>query len=188
MTTPDRPSPQAAPDSAAPDAAAPDPGVAPEPAAPDPGVAPEPAAPYAGTTPAPGADGASAPPPSPPDPIKGFRGVMAGALVMEAITVGLALFAVADLYGGLNSTVGYLVGFVILALLLTCGFLRHNWTMIVVLVLQLVLVGCIVSAAAVGIVGLLFLVVWVFLFWLRREVARRMAAGQLPGQRSSRQS
>jgi hypothetical protein len=113
---------------------------------------------------------------------------MAGALVMEAITVGLALFAVADLYGGLNSTVGYLVGFVILALLLTCGFLRHTWTMIVVLVLQLVLVGCIVSAVAVGIVGLLFLVVWLYLFWLRREVARRMAAGQLPGQQPSRQS
>ncbi len=135
-----------------------------------------------------GADGASAPQPAPPDPIKGFRGVMAGALVMEAITVGLALFAVADLYGGLNSVVGYLVGFVILALLLTCAFLRHSWSMIVVLALQLVLVGCIVSAVAVGIVGLLFLVVWLYLFWLRREVSRRMAAGQLPGQQASRQS
>ncbi len=142
----------------------------------------------ADSAPTPAPDGASVPPPTPPDPIKGFRGVMAGALVMEAITVGLALFAVADLYGGLNSTVGYLVGFVILALLLTCAFLRHTWTMIVVLVLQLVLVGCIVSAVAVGIVGLLFLVVWLYLFWLRREVARRMAAGQLPGQQPSRQS
>lgn len=144
------------------------------------------------TTPSPspdeGSDGASAPQPAPPDPIKGFRGVMAGALVMEAITVGLALFAVADLYGGLNSVVGYLVGFVILALILTCAFLRHTWSMIVVLVLQLVLVGCIVAAVAVGIVGLLFLVVWLYLFWLRREVSRRMAAGRLPGQQPSRQS
>jgi hypothetical protein len=110
---------------------------------------------------------------------------MAGALVMEAIVVGLAMFTVADLYGGLNSTVGYLVGFDVLALLVTCAFLRHNWSMIVILVLQLVLVGCIVSAVAVGIVGLLFLVVWVYLFWLRRDVARRMAAGQLPSQQPS---
>ncbi|HEY4018319.1 MAG TPA: DUF4233 domain-containing protein [Pseudonocardiaceae bacterium] len=126
----------------------------------------------------------SAPAPEPPNPLKGFRGVMAGALVMEAIVVGLALFTVADLYGGLNSTVGYLVGFDVLALLLTCAFLRHNWSMIVILVLQLVLVGCVVSAVAVGIVGLLFLAVWVYLFWLRRDVARRMAAGQLPSQQS----
>jgi hypothetical protein len=126
----------------------------------------------------------SAPAQEPPNPLKGFRGVMAGALVMEAIVVGLALFTVADLYGGLNSTVGYLVGFDVLALLLTCAFLRHNWSMIVILVLQLVLVGCVVSAVAVGIVGLLFLAVWVYLFWLRRDVARRMAAGQLPSQQS----
>jgi hypothetical protein len=126
--------------------------------------------------------------PAAPNPLKGFRGVMAGALIMEAIVVGLALFTVADLYGGLNSVVGYLAGFDILALVLTCAFLRHRWTMIVVLVLQLVLVGCIVSAVAVGIVGLLFLAVWVYLFWLRRDVARRMAAGQLPSQQPGKQS
>ncbi|HEY4460944.1 MAG TPA: DUF4233 domain-containing protein [Pseudonocardiaceae bacterium] len=129
---------------------------------------------------------ASAASPAGPNPLKGFRGVMAGAIVMEAITVGLALFTVADLYGGLNSVVGYLVGFDILALLLTCAFLRRTWTMPVILVLQLVLVGCIVSAVAVGIVGLLFLAVWVYLFWLRREVARRTAAGQLPSQQVSK--
>ena len=64
----------------------------------------------------PEATGASAPA---PDPMNGFRGVMSGVLVLEAITVGLALFTVADLYGGLNSVVGYLVGFDILALLVT---------------------------------------------------------------------
>lgn len=134
------------------------------------------------TTPEPEPD--TNPTPQAPNPLKGFRGVMAGALVMEVITVGLALFTVADLYGGLNSTVGYLVGFDLLALLLTCAFLRRSWSMIVILVLQLVLVACIVSAIAVGIVGLLFLAVWVYLFWLRRDVSRRMAAGRLPSQQS----
>lgn len=126
----------------------------------------------------PEATGASAPA---PDPMKGFRGVMAGVLVLEAITVGLALFTVADLYGGLNSVVGYLVGFDILALLVTVAFVRHSWASIVVLALQLVLIGCIVSAVAVGIVGVLFLAVWLYLFKLRRDVARRIAAGRIPG-------
>ncbi|HEX3781893.1 MAG TPA: DUF4233 domain-containing protein [Pseudonocardiaceae bacterium] len=130
------------------------------------------------------AGGASAP----PDPMKGFRGVMAGALVMEAITVALALFAVAQLYGGLNSTVGYLVGFDALALVLACGFLRYKWIAGVVLALQLVMVACIGAAVAVGIVGLLFLVVWVYLLWLRREVSRRMVPGQLPGQQLRKHS
>lgn len=125
---------------------------------------------------------------APPDPRKGFRGVMAGTLVMEAITVALALFAVAELYGGLNSVVGYLVGFDALALVVTCAFVRHDWAVIVILALQLVLVGCIFSAIAVGVVGVLFLAVWVYLLWLRREVSRRMAAGQLPSQQPSRQS
>lgn len=136
------------------------------------------------TTPEPGPATDPAPAPEAPNPLKGFRGVMAGALVMEVITVGLALFTVADLYGGLNSTVGYLVGFDLLALLLTGAFLRRSWSMIVILVLQLVLVGCIFSAIAVGVVGLLFLAVWVCLFWLRRDVSRRMAAGRLPSQQS----
>lgn len=125
---------------------------------------------------------ASEPPPAQgPDPMKGFRGVMAGTLVLEAITVGLALFTVADLYGGLNSVVGYLVGFDILALLATLAFTRRSWAAIVILVLQLVLIGCIVSALAVGIVGVLFLAVWLYLFKLRRDVSRRIAAGQIPG-------
>jgi hypothetical protein len=151
---------------------------------PEPGTEAAPAQEPAAPNSEPGTEAAPTQEPTAPNPLKGFRGVMAGAIVMEAITVGLALFTVADLYGGLNSVVGYVVGFDILALLLTCAFLRHIWTTPVILVLQLVLVGCIVSALAVGIVGLLFLAVWVYLFWLRREVSRRMAAGRLPSQQT----
>jgi hypothetical protein len=151
---------------------------------PEPGTEAAPAQEPAAPSPEPGTEATAAQEPAAPNPLKGFRGVMAGAIVMEAITVGLALFTVADLYGGLNSVVGYVVGFDILALLLTCAFLRHIWTTPVILILQLVLVGCIVSALAVGIVGLLFLAVWVYLFWLRREVSRRMAAGRLPSQQT----
>jgi hypothetical protein len=39
-----------------------------------------------------------------------------------------------------------------------------------------------VLVPALGVMGVVFLVVWGFLLWLRREVARRMAAGELPAQ------
>lgn len=120
----------------------------------------------------------------PKDPMKGFRGVMAGTLVMEAITVGLALPVIARLGGGLSSLEGWLAGGIALALLACCAFVRRPWITAVVLGLQVVLVGFVLSQVAVGIIGVLFLAVWLYLFWLRRQVARRMAAGTLPAQQS----
>lgn len=124
----------------------------------------------------------------PPDPMKGFRGVMAGTLVLEAIVVGLGLLVVENLYGGLGTVLGILVGVVTLALLVTCGLLRFPWSIGVVVVLQLVLAGCVVVAVPIGMIGLLFAVVWGVLLWMRRDVARRMAAGNLPSQQSNGQS
>jgi hypothetical protein len=120
--------------------------------------------------------------------MKGFRGVMAGTLVLEAIVVGLGLLVVQNLYGGLGTALGILVGVVSLALLVTCGLLRHPWSIALVAVLQLVLVGCVVAAVPIGMIGLLFAVVWGVLLWMRRDVARRMAAGNLPSQQSNVQS
>ena len=56
--------------------------------------------------------------------MKGFRGVMAGTLVLEAIVVALALLVVAKLYGGLATGVGIVVGAAVLVLLVTCALLR----------------------------------------------------------------
>lgn len=117
------------------------------------------------------------------DPMKGFRGVMAGTLVLEAIVVALALLVVAKLYGGLATGVGIVVGAAVLVLLVTCALLRRPWSMVVVGVVQLALIGCVFGSPPIGIVGVLFALVWGWLFWLRWDVARRMAAGRLPGQR-----
>jgi hypothetical protein len=120
--------------------------------------------------------------------MKGFRGVMAGTLVLEAIVVGLGLLVVENLYGGLGTVLGILVGVVSLALLVTCGLLRYSWSIGLIVVLQLVLVGCVVAAVPIGMIGLLFAVVWGVLLWMRWDVARRMAAGNLPSQQSNVQS
>lgn len=116
------------------------------------------------------------------DPMKGFRGVMAGTLVLEAVVVALALLVVAKLYGGLGTGVGIAVGVVVVVLLVLCGLLRRRWTIPVIVAAQVALIVCVVGSVPVGVIGVLFALVWGFLFWLRRDVARRMAAGRLPSQ------
>jgi hypothetical protein len=120
--------------------------------------------------------------PKPVDPMKGFRGVMAGTLVLEAIVVALSLLVVAKLDGGLAGWVGIVVGVVIVVLLVTCGLLRRPWAVHVVAVTQVGLLACFPGSTGVGIVGVLFVLIWGYLLWLRWDVARRMAAGLLPSQ------
>lgn len=124
------------------------------------------------------------PKPQPKDPMKGFRGVMSGTLIMEAITVGLALPVIGKLGGGLSSVEGWVAGGVALALVALCAFVTKPWITIAVLALQVVLIGFFVSQVPVGIIGVVFLIAWVFLFRLRDQVAKRLAAGTLPSQQT----
>jgi uncharacterized protein DUF4233 len=123
----------------------------------------------------------SVPPPA-KDPMKSFRGVMAGALILEAITVGLAVPVVARLGGGVGSVGGWAVIAIAVAFVACCGLLGRGWIVPVILVLQLGLIAFFVSQVAIGIIGLLFLAFWLWALWLRRDVARRMAQGRLPSQ------
>ncbi|SFP97622.1 Protein of unknown function [Amycolatopsis arida] len=123
--------------------------------------------------------------PAPPrkDPMASFRGVLAGTLVIEAVVVALALPVVANLGAGIASWQGWAIIGIAAALVLCCAVLRRPWVTWVVLALQVALVAFAVALPAVAIIGLLFLAVWLWLLWLRRDVARRMAAGTLPSQR-----
>ncbi len=128
--------------------------------------------------------GAQSSTPAPPakDPMKGFRGVQAGTLVLEAIVVGLALPVVAQLGDGLSSVQGWTVGGIAVALLACCGLLRFSWSIWVILALNVGLVAFVVALPWVTVIGVLFLAVWGWLMWLRHDVARRMAEGRLPSQ------
>ncbi|MBV8933025.1 MAG: DUF4233 domain-containing protein [Kutzneria sp.] len=113
-----------------------------------------------------------------PDPWKGLRGVMAGAMVLEAIVVGLALFVVVRV-DGLSGWPVAAVGGLAVALVLTAGCFRFSWGIPLALGLQLVtLVGFFLSVP-LGLVGVLFALVWAYLLWLRRDVARRIQQGRL---------
>jgi hypothetical protein len=119
-----------------------------------------------------------------PDPWRSFRGVMAGTLILEAIVVLLALPVVARVGGGLTAASGgYLVGLAVVLLLL-CGVQGRSWAIWVNIAMQVVLIAGVVVNGAVGIIGVVFLVVWVLIAYLRAEVLRRQKRGLLPGQQS----
>lgn len=116
------------------------------------------------------------------DPWKSFRGVMAGTLIMEIITVLLALPVVATVGGGLTPwTTAYLIGFAVLLGLLT-GVQGRPWAIWANLGVQLLLLLGFFIYPAVGFIGVLFIVVWGVIAYLRGEVLRRQRLGLLPGQ------
>ncbi|BCQ08486.1 DUF4233 domain-containing protein [Mycobacterium heckeshornense] len=121
-------------------------------------------------------------PPSPADPWRAFRGVMAGTLILEAVVVLLALPVVAAVGGGLTAaSLGYLLG-VAAALILLAGLQGRSWAIWVDLAAQAVPIAGFVLYPGVGFVGVLFALVWVLIAYLRAEVRWRQRRGLLPGQ------
>lgn len=117
------------------------------------------------------------------DPWKGFRGVVAGTLVLEAIVVLLALPVVATVGRGLGwfSTL-YIVGLAIL-LILAAGMQGRPRAMQINLTLQLFVLLGVFFHISIGIVGVIFGAVWIYLLYLRRDITRRIERGLLQGQR-----
>lgn len=117
------------------------------------------------------------------DPWKGFRGVMAGTLVLEAIVVLLVLPVISTVGGGLSPlSAGYVIGLAVL-MIVGAGFQGRPWAIPFNLTLQgLAVLGFFVDPAF-GAVGVLFAVVWAYLLYLRKDIRNRESRGLLPGQR-----
>jgi hypothetical protein len=127
----------------------------------------------------------SAPDFGPPakDPWKGFRGVVAGSLVLEAIVVLLALPVVATVGGGITWVSGsYLVGLAVL-MILGAGLQGRSWAMTYNLLLQVALLFGFFVHVSIGAVGVVFAILWGYLLYFRKNVRERMERGLLPGQR-----
>ena len=117
------------------------------------------------------------------DPWKGFRGVVAGTLVLEAIVTLLALPVVATLGGGATwYSTTYIVALAV-AMILAAGKQGEPWAMKLNLILQLFVLGGAVFHLSIGAVGLIFIAVWLYLLYLRRDITERIRRGMLPGQR-----
>jgi len=118
----------------------------------------------------------------PKDPMKGFRGVMSGTLILEAITVALALPVVNKFGGGISTGTGWTVIGIAVVLVVLCGMVKRPWAVPVIIALQVALIALVFWLPAIAVLGMIFLAVWLWLLWLRRDVARRMAAGTLASQ------
>ncbi|MGJ0121573.1 DUF4233 domain-containing protein [Williamsia sp. MIQD14] len=107
---------------------------------------------------------------------------MAGTLVLEGIVVILALPIVAKVGGGLTAaSTTYLVVLTV-AMFLGAGLQGRSWAMPFDLTLQVLLIAGVVFHWAICAVGIVFGLVWVYIAYIKRDVEKRVARGQLPGQ------
>lgn len=116
----------------------------------------------------------------PRDPQRELRGIFAGTLIMEAVVVGLALLAVSrlsrvggDSPGGVGGVAVWYTAALALALVVAAGVQRRPWGLGVALALQLAMVAGWFAHPALGGLGLLFMLVWGYLVYVRWAVARR---------------
>lgn len=118
----------------------------------------------------------------PPDPEKGLRGSISATLVLEALTVLLAI-PVAKNTGSGTGTLG-VIAIVALALLMivACVYVKKPWHPWAVAGLQVLTIAGWAISAPLGVVGIVFGVVFAFIFWFGYEYRRRARLGLLPGQ------
>lgn len=116
------------------------------------------------------------------DPWKGFRGINSAVLILEAIVVGLTFPVVATLAGGVTLTSGVYLGVVCLVLILLCGLQSRPWALSANLGMQAVVIGGGLFHWSIAVVGVVFLCVWIYILYLKRDVQRRIDLGLLPGQ------
>lgn len=120
-----------------------------------------------------------------PDPLRSFRGVVLVTLLLEAVVTLLALPVVAKVGPGLATWQGALVGAVALLLFAGCAFAGRPWIVPAALGLHALMIVGFLAVTAIGILGILFGLVWACLWWFRHDVAKRLAQGRLPGQQQS---
>jgi len=122
--------------------------------------------------------------PAPGDPWRSFRGIMAAALILEAIVVLLALPVVSAGEDGLTALSGtFLIGMAVVLVLMS-GVQGRPGIIWVNLGIQAVFVAGALIHGAIGFIGVVFAGVWALMIYLRSEVKRRQDRGQLPFQQS----
>jgi len=116
---------------------------------------------------------------APGDPERGLRGVVSAILILEAIAILLGVTVIAN--GG-TSAPGWQIGVILavaLAHVLAPVVMRKRLAFWLIFLLQAVLIGCWAIDAAIGITGVVFLVAWLLILFMRREFRRRLAAGTM---------
>jgi hypothetical protein len=119
---------------------------------------------------------------STPDPMKGLRGIFAATLVLESIVVALALLVLPKFGEGATPLGVTVIAAVAVAMIVAAGLQRRPWGLGLALGLQVAVIACGLLVPALGVMGVVFALVWGGLLLLRRDVAGKMARGELPSQ------
>lgn len=111
---------------------------------------------------------------------RGLHGVMRGTLILEAITALLAIPVAVKVDEA--GWIGVLLTVLLTVLLIaSCGIVSRRFALPVILGVQVAMIACWVIIPPLGIMGVVFGLVWLAILWFRREFRRRLAAGRLPG-------
>jgi hypothetical protein len=105
------------------------------------------------------------------NPQAAVRGVAMGTLILESIVVLLAIAPLDMMYGISGTQLAVLVG-VAVACLLVCGLLRRPWGWHAGTVLQVAVIGTGFYLASMFVLGIVFLLIWVYLLRLRVTVEK----------------
>jgi hypothetical protein len=117
-----------------------------------------------------------------PDPMKGVRGVFAATLVLEAIVVALALLVLPKFGEGATPFGVTVIASLAVLMIVAAGLQRRPWGLGLALGLQVAVIACGLLVPALGVMGVVFALVWGGLLLLRRDLAQKMARGELPSQ------
>ncbi|MBP3088128.1 DUF4233 domain-containing protein [Corynebacterium sp. sy017] len=118
------------------------------------------------------------------DPLKGVRGVMSGTMMMESICFYLILTVILRVDNGIHWTPvnwGYIT--VVATAMLILSFLQFTrWAIAADVIIQVfALIGIFVHPS-VAIIAFIFIAVWAYLFYLRKNLIERMKRGLLTTQ------
>ncbi|MBB5869809.1 hypothetical protein F4553_003188 [Allocatelliglobosispora scoriae] len=102
------------------------------------------------------------------NPERAVRGLAAGTLVLEGITLLLAIQPVRMLGGSTAAVVTVAVTAVVAFLL--SGMMGRRWAWHVASALQVVLVGAIALNWAIATVGVIFGLVWIYVLRVRKRI------------------
>jgi hypothetical protein len=117
-----------------------------------------------------------------PDPMKGLRGVYAATLTLEAIVVALALLVLSKFGEGATLFGVTVIVALAVAMVVAAGMQRRPWGLWLALGLQAVMIACGLLVPALGVMGVVFALVWGGILLLRRDLMGKMARGELPSQ------
>ena len=116
----------------------------------------------------------------PYDPERGLRGVMSATLVLEAIVVLLSIPVAANTGSGTSAAGVAVICVLAVAMIALCAFAGKPWFLRAALILQAVTIAGWLITPALGVMGIVFAIVWGAIIWFRNEFRRRLAAGTLP--------